>query len=332
MAAERTDNDEPIVFCKKGCHNKWIAAKKREAKAAALAAKAAASNTAKKRKVPWEEDGSLDVLLEWLTTEGNYAEYCGANGNKGKSKTQHHKELSPLLKDRLPDCERNEKDVENKITSLERQFRTASDWANNTGQGVDNPGDFEAATQKHCPLFKELEPIMGDRPNAKPLATTEDDEVIDSDAGESGVADTAAVKSLNDPAGLTDDDNSPPKQTASSLSSASASSKRRIRAKNEQPKKRVNKGDDIISNFLGFGDDGVEENGFKQLRVREVQAREKEARARMLEARAASKKADTEASLLSIQERATLLRERKKLLDEGISQDDIDAMLPLPNK
>ena len=34
----------------------------------------------------------MDVLLEWLTTEGNCAEYCGANGNKGKTKTQAKKQ------------------------------------------------------------------------------------------------------------------------------------------------------------------------------------------------------------------------------------------------
>ena len=87
-----------------------------------------------------------------------------------------------------------------------------------------------------------------------------------------------------------------------------------------------NKGDDILSAFLGVDDT----NGLQELRVREVEAREKEASARMIEARAVSKKAETEASLLSIQQRATLLRERKHLLDEGVDQQDIDNLLPLP--
>ena len=95
------------------------------------------------------------------------------HGNKGKTKTQHQKELALLLADKKPGSERSEKDVENKIVSLERQFRTASDWANNTGQGVDKPGDFEAAIKKGCPLYHELEPAMGERPNAKPLCTND---------------------------------------------------------------------------------------------------------------------------------------------------------------
>ena len=67
---------EPVVFCKKGCYSKWWSAKKKEKKALFAAEKAA--KNVKKRKVPWEEDGSLELLMEWLTTEGNYAEYCGA--------------------------------------------------------------------------------------------------------------------------------------------------------------------------------------------------------------------------------------------------------------
>jgi hypothetical protein len=99
-----------------------------------------------------------------MTTEGtNYSAYAGSNGNvKGKSKAQYHKEIALLIQSKAPDSERDAKDVENKIVSLERQFRLASDWANNTGQGVENPGNFQAAIQKRCPLFSELEPIMGE--------------------------------------------------------------------------------------------------------------------------------------------------------------------------
>ena len=195
---DRNAADEPVVFCKKGCYSKWIVAKRKETRAAAAREKAEQQN-AKKKKVPWEEDGSLDVLMDWITTEGNYAEYCGATGNKGKTKTQHHKDLAALIREKCPAADRSEKDVENKVNSLERQFRVASDWANNTGQGVDNPGDFDAALLKRCPLYKQLEPIMGDRPNAKPLATSDDTDIEfgfdDDDA--SGIADTAALCSMN---------------------------------------------------------------------------------------------------------------------------------------
>ena len=211
--SDKTDSGEPIVFCKKACYQRWLAAKKRVAKEAAKAAK----QPTKKRKVPWEEDGTMEMLLDWLTTEGNYAEYCGANGNKGKTKTQYHKELSLLIKEKLPESVRMEKDVENKITGLERQFRTASDWANNTGAGVENGGEFKAAVLKRCALFDELEPIMGDRPNAKPLASNEDSSVDDVEncVPTSVVAATAVSHSMTNEADSGDsggDDNVTPRQ------------------------------------------------------------------------------------------------------------------------
>ena len=321
---ERTASNEPIVFCKKGCFGKWIAAKKKEKKAAITAEKAA-KQASRRKKIPWEEDGCLETLMEWMTTEGNYAEYCGANGNKGKTKTQHHKELAILLKEKHPSSERTEKDVENKIVSLERQFRVASDWANNTGQGVDNPGDFEAAILKYCPLFKELEPIMGDRPNAKPLATSED---MDDELGieldtTSGVADQAALLSMNNSC---EDDETPKKSSTSSVSSGTASSNKRLSASSESaPKKKKPKNvDDIVKGYLG-----MDESDIHGLRVREVEAKEREARAKMIEAEAIREKTKNENGLIDIQRKATLLRERKKLLEEGISQEEIDEYLPL---
>ena len=295
----------------------------------------------------------MEILLDWLTTEGNYAEYCGSNGNKGKSKTQYHKELSLLIKEKLPESERTEKDVENKITGLERQFRLASDWANNTGAGVENPGDFKAAVLKRCALYDELEPIMGDRPNAKPLASNEEDSLLEGVATSvptSVVAATAVNHSMNngtDSEGSDDnlDDNLTPsrKEAATDVSSvalttkSTSSSKRRISASEAAATRKKGKKnspvDHVLNSYLGEDNEEEEDdqNGtsFKQLRVREVKARECEAKARMLEAQAISGKAKTESELMSIQAKANLLCERKKLLEEGISQDEIDELLPL---
>ena len=48
-----------------------------------------------------------------------------------------------------------------------------------------------------------------------------------------------------------------------------------------------------------------------------------------MEAEAMSKKIRTENSILNIQASAFLLHERKKLLEEDISQDEIDKFLPI---
>jgi hypothetical protein len=342
---KNSSDDAPVVFCKKGCYSKWFAAKKRAEKEAAKASKP----PAKKRKLPWEEDGTLEVLMEWLTTEGNYAEYCGSNGNKGKTKTQHHKELAILIKEKVPDSNRTEKDVENKITGLESQFRKACDWANNTGQGVDNPGDFKAAVLKRCPLFDELDPIMGDRPNAKPLYTNEEnsDDTLEDDVDGCPVGAAASATAIAHSTNENEDSDegektTPPKKiasTTSSIASSTTSSRKRITVSDNGMRKRGksnNQVDYILSNFMGDNEEDEEGNGngpsntsFKQLRVREVEAKEAEAKARLMEADANSEKARNESEILRIQAKANLLRERKKLADKGISQEDIDALLPL---
>jgi hypothetical protein len=324
---DRPDGEDTVVFCTKTCYSKWLVAKKKMVKAATKAAE----SEGKKRKVPWEEDGTLTILLDWLTTEGNYSSYAGSNGNvKGKSKAQYHKEISILIKSKKSDSDREAKDVENKIVSLERQFRVASDWANNTGQGVDNPGDFEAAILRRCPLYKELEPIMGERPNSKPLSTNEDDVSIEDDATtnveDSGV--TAVQQSVEKtPAKKVD-------STPSTLSTGSGPSKRLSAASSVQPKKRGKKQDDadsIISALLCDGDGSKED--FHALRVREVSAREREANARMIEADAISTKARMETDILLIDQTVKLLRARKQMIDEGLcTPENIDQFLPMPSK
>lgn len=182
VVEDKVESNTEVVFCTKGCFSKWRTSKNKEIRAAAAAAKEAARKD-KKKKIPWEEDGSLDVLLEWLTTEGNHASCCGAAGNKGRTKGAFCKEIAKTIKEKKPETDRSEKDVENKIVKLERQFRLACDWTMNTGQGVSNPGDFEAAVKQRCPLFHELEDIMGSRPNAKPLSANENDvPIVDDDA------------------------------------------------------------------------------------------------------------------------------------------------------
>lgn len=108
-----------IVFCTKGCFGKWRVHRNKEMRAI-FAVEKEAAKIARKRKVPWEEDGSLGVSLDWLTTEGTCALYCGGNKTKGLTKGAHQKQIAIIIKTAKPDTDRNDKDVENKINSLER--------------------------------------------------------------------------------------------------------------------------------------------------------------------------------------------------------------------
>ena len=325
---ERTESGEAVVFCTKTCFTVWRTQRNRELKAAAQAAKAALEASKKKRKVPWEDDGSMEVLMDWITTHGNYAAYSGANGhqNKGKSKAAYHKEIALLIQQKKPESERDAKDVENKIGTLERQFREASDWANNTGQGVENPGEFEAAVKKRCPYYEQLEPIMGERPNAAPLATNEDgssqDENEEEDTDQS-VAPVAVAASIETPLAKDSNKNqlsslsSKTSKGSSRTSSKSSGSKRLTSVAASEPPKRKKTGEANVIADLFSGTD------YKNLREREVQAQEKIANATVA-------KLNEEMEAAKLQKRANLLRERKRLLDEGVcTKEELDQYLPL---
>ena len=315
------------MFCTKTCHTKWWSSKSKDLKRiAALQKEEMAKN--KKKRVPWEDDGSLEVLMEWLTTHGKCAQCCGANGNKGKSKAQHHKDLTILIETKLPDSSRTEKDVENKIVSLERQFRLASDWASDTGAGVDDPGDFEKAVLARCAHYRELEPIMSERPNAKPLATSEGALELSSDEDDvlSAVPDNEAIIEMN---GSTVENKTPvakaPRTTTNTndkcLTAVSEGDPKRCKARGEGRDAT----DEPVSNLLG------DPEAIQDPRKREVAARETEASARMLEAQANVAKAQKETSILGTEEKVKLLESRRGLLDDGIcAQDELDRILPLP--
>ena len=301
--------DPTVVFCKKGCHAIWKSEKKKKEKEQERLAK---EQNKKKRKVPWEQDGSLKALLDWLTTEGNYAAYAGANKkNKGTPKSAHHKQIAEFVQSKVPESQRDAKDVQNKINSLESQFRKASDWKNNTGAGLDDPGSIEKGILDRCAHCNELEPIMGDRPNAKPLATSEDfDFNLDSDDN-SGTSGQTAVEAVAASAAEPAESTEQPVQVAKERLASTAKKKQRSSGKA--------KADDIVSSLFG---DEVEE--MKSLREREVKAREQEVEMN-------NQKVKAETDLINIKKIATLLKERKELLDSGAcSEEQLDEFLPLP--
>jgi hypothetical protein len=133
-------------------------------------------------RIIWEKDGkngpsdpnnSANVLLQWLTTEGNFARFRG--NKEGKKKFQICDEIVLLLQENEVKVSRNAKMVLDKIQSMETKFKAAHDWAGDTGQGVDvTEADFEAAVKKRCKYYYDLLPVMGDRSGFRALATTRD--------------------------------------------------------------------------------------------------------------------------------------------------------------
>ena len=217
----------------------------------------------------------------------------------------------------------------------------------NTGQGVEDPGSFEAAVLKRCPLYKELEPIMGERPNARPLGTNEED----SESEELQAADLFLEEDTNiepqpesEPGNDSDIDPSlttPARATfvpnissgsgaTTSTSLSSHDSSKRLSSKSSVASRKAKQvkteAEAYLSSYFG-----VDNNSMQLLREREVTAREREADARMIEAQALSEKTKKETAILSIDERVKVARERKRLIEDGIcTAEEIDDILPFP--
>ena len=115
---------------------------------------AVSSTSAKTRKTPkkWEEDGleggpsSMDILLEWITFDNNYARWKG--DADGASKQTLCCEIVGLMKE-AGIHHRNAADVRTKISSLQTAYNKARDWLEHTGEGIrqNGEGDKEETTR-----------------------------------------------------------------------------------------------------------------------------------------------------------------------------------------
>ncbi|KAJ1556871.1 hypothetical protein HK096_010347, partial [Nowakowskiella sp. JEL0078] len=112
------------------------------------------SDASNDKRLLWDRDAvssngqtALDVLVDWLAVEGNYAKYkSGFKGTQNKllegghSKTSILNEIVQLIeKAGLP--KHTNSSVEKKITSLVSKFNETIAWCNQTGQGIKNGED-----------------------------------------------------------------------------------------------------------------------------------------------------------------------------------------------
>ncbi|KAH9440079.1 hypothetical protein Pst134EB_030712 [Puccinia striiformis f. sp. tritici] len=143
----------------------------------------------------WTNDSSLDVLssldliVEWITVEGRYNLWCNSN----VSKREVAKQINQfLINNSGVSCPW--RGIEQQVTGLEKKFRDALAWQDQTGQGIledadelarqagGDPNDSEnedfvgntinqtkAHIRKKCKYFDELKPVMLDQPLAVPL-------------------------------------------------------------------------------------------------------------------------------------------------------------------
>jgi hypothetical protein len=245
--------------------------------------------------------------------EGNYSRYKGGDGQKGEKKDTILSQIVALLHaEGLTHRDKNT--VGAKITAIEGQFRKAKEWLANTGQGLQDDGDEDSIKKyvnKICPYFEELGDIMMDKPSIYANIT--------SDSLESPQP-SRHVRSAS----------------LSSCSSTEASLKRpRDGGLSEQLSK--------LSTELVMQNSKVEEqrNSTKVQKMelpkrREMREERKERDETMLR-KLQKKKLEVELERERMQMQsehlallAATVKQRKELVDNGWSKEEVDSVLPLP--
>jgi hypothetical protein len=125
-------------------------------------------------KGPDDPNNSESMLLDWLTTHGNYETYRGGHG--GLTKLQVCAKIANMINLKGVKKERTAEHIYKKIIRFEKIYRKTLDWTNCTGQGVKEPDpqSYEDTVIKRCPHFyAALAPIMGERANAQCIVNSD---------------------------------------------------------------------------------------------------------------------------------------------------------------
>ncbi|KAG1710291.1 hypothetical protein DVH05_017295 [Phytophthora capsici] len=108
----------------------------------------------KKKIIFWDKDGfdgglpSVEVLLNWMTTEGNYDKWRGSDRNNGNTKEFLLKEIVAALKT-VGIEHRSPAQIREKISNIEEKYRLAQDFLSQTGSGITDETTLRAEVSGH---------------------------------------------------------------------------------------------------------------------------------------------------------------------------------------
>ncbi|KAE8965687.1 hypothetical protein PR001_g28651, partial [Phytophthora rubi] len=321
--------------CGKRCYNALVK----------LSKKAAAPPPTGKKRVMWHNDGlsddvsSLSVLIDWITDGDNYDRYRGGEEQNGETKVALAEQVSRLISFKGIKTMRSAKDITSKISSLESSYRAAVDWLAATGQGVKDESTLRQRILERCPEYYLLYETMNSRISTRA-------QLLNTDVGfRKEDTESEGVSSSDDSTGESDT-----KTKQSTSTNAAPKRSGSIPISIVQPQTKRTRKDDLSSQpaLVRLKEAQLAQQRDQQraelvLRKQEIWLREKEfdargkqleyevrlTNARIEESNAQAMKLKEEADHWRQQRKIALLRERKKLLDEGISMEEIDLLLPL---
>jgi len=239
------------------------------------------------------------VLIDWLAAEKNYARWIG-----GINRKELTEEIGAVLRGNNISTDRSSHQIAAKVKQLQNAFRAVLHRERLERQG--KPAPDERSVELICPHYEKLKGFMAGH-------ITEDDILNDTD----NEASTPVAKN---------------KKNAVAMRTPATSSAKKVKVSQPLLPKRAAVGPSPAfdatplairsqTSLLHISD--------PQLREAELEFRRKELAARLAVEAAAEEKYKTEAKTAVILMKATLLRERKKLLEEGVSIKEIDKHLPI---
>lgn len=197
----------------------------------------------------WTNDGpnatvnSLQVLLDWMTTPGNYNRFTGGAGQRGETKQTVAVEIQQKIKTAGIVANRSTDSIIHKIKELVSSYKEAHQLKRQTGQSTE-------AIYAVCKFFDVLDPILGSRPSIKPLITNKD--IVDGKI----VSETRATKNSSSPASSIQSDDTSVVAISTTVNSApvtvsaSATAKKNIENSVAKGKLRKKKDSEKVSLFF----------------------------------------------------------------------------------
>ena len=177
----KSDDEAEVhpYVCGIQCYKRLVSARQKQ--------KATDLRDTKKRwdrdSAPGSSNTSISILIDWMTTEGNYNAYRG-DVVMGKTRDRICNDVAESINKSGVLTTRTGPQVECKIRKLESEFKHALAFFSETGQGLEgndgrklnkddkgnHPQSVKDLILRRCQYYYELEPVFRHRPNFEALS------------------------------------------------------------------------------------------------------------------------------------------------------------------
>ena len=158
-------DNNTVIFCGLMCRKKYIKKLKKSS-----------SSSPKRNRSSWTNDGpdpslfSIAILIERLTTPGNYSRWKGGDDRSGETKTTMAGKIAQFMKSKGIVEVKEPRVIIRKIGWLETQLKIAHEFLQGTGAGITDEKDLTECILKRCRYYYKLEDVMLSRASIQPLA------------------------------------------------------------------------------------------------------------------------------------------------------------------